>query len=212
MLNLSKIEYGHEITREAEAMRQHQAHGGKNIATICLTNGLKFTRSSIPAGPPGVSPKHSEAAAWEALNASGALAGNMRISWVYTERYPCGHNPGMRNCYGLLEGILKSHGAAGLDTPVYFTYEYPDDSHMWFTMLLCQLGYEMYESKPVDERHVILASAPKLIEIGKYMSENNLNAKANDDANSNAAIMEIARDLYSNYRDEAISQLVQRDK
>lgn len=75
MLNLAKIDYSHALADEARAMRQHQAYGGKNIATFCLTNKKKVTMASIPAGPPGVTPKHSERAAWDALVASGELKG-----------------------------------------------------------------------------------------------------------------------------------------
>jgi hypothetical protein len=206
MLNLHKVEYDNAIAKEAAAMRTHQAYGGKNIATICLTNDVKVTEASIPPGAPGVTPKHSEVVAWESLEASGNLAGKIRIKWIYTERYPCGHNAGMRDCYSLLESIMKDHGETGLDTPVYFTYEYPDDSYMFHTLMLCQIGYEVYLDKSEADQREIEKHAPKLIEIGKYILEEKLDFRV-----KTKEITTIARELYAAYRDEATAQLRQND-
>lgn len=202
MLNLSKVDYDSVFAKEVREMRGKSAYGARNLATICLTNDHKVTKESIPPGKKGVTPIHSEANAWGTLKSSTQFTRTMRIKWVYTERYPCGFNPGMRNCYGLLEGVLKDWGDAGLDTPVYFTYEYPDTSHMFLTMAMCYKGYSIYQTKNEEEKHIIQAATPGLIQIGQYLHENDLNPFVKQ-----KEVTEIATSLYGCYRDEAFSAL-----
>jgi hypothetical protein len=207
MLNVLQVDYGSQYAHGARTMRRTRSQQGKNVATICLTNGREFTRPSIPPGPPGVTPQHSEQAVWEAVWFSGELSRNNRIVWVYTERYPCGFNPGMRNCYGFLEGILTTYGAHGIDTPVYYTYEYPDTSHMLFTLRWCLAFYEeCLKQSPADQQE-ICNIAPKAITIGSFMHQNGIGSNNASDAGLNF----IALELYSIFRDEAIAELINSD-
>ncbi len=115
---------GNAFSWQAVALRASSPHGLKNIASIKLTGKDLVTASSIPPGPKGVTPKHSEQVVWEAV-AGEVTSGARQIEWVYTEREPCGRGPGMKNCAQFLTGLLARYGVAGNATPVYYSFNYP---------------------------------------------------------------------------------------
>lgn len=122
---LAHVPYtGNERSWQAVAMRAASPQGLKNIASIKVTGRDLATASSIPPGPKGVTPKHSEQVVWEMV-APDVMSGKSRIEWVYTEREPCGKGPGMKNCALFLDGLLRQYGAAGDKTPVYYSFNYP---------------------------------------------------------------------------------------
>jgi hypothetical protein len=122
---LAHVPYtGNERSWQAVAMRAASPQGLKNIASIKVTGRDLATASSIPPGPKGVTPKHSEQVAWEMV-APYVIGGAARIEWVYTEREPCGKGPGMKNCAQFLDGLLRQYGVAGDHTPVYYSFNYP---------------------------------------------------------------------------------------
>lgn len=122
---LTHVNYtGNGYSWQAVAMRAANPQGLKNIASIKLTGMDMVTASSIPPGPKGVTPKHSEQVVWEAVQGE-CTKGGRKVEWVYTEREPCGRGQGMKNCASFLDGLLRKHGAQGDQTPVYYSFNYP---------------------------------------------------------------------------------------
>lgn len=122
---LEKVNYkGTAAAAQAVAYRAARPQGLKNIATIKVQGLDAITASSVPPGAKGVTPRHSEQVVWEAVQ--GQVTAGRKIEWLYTEREPCGVAPGMRNCAAFVDGLLEKHGVAGGDTPVYYSFEYPD--------------------------------------------------------------------------------------
>ena len=81
---------------------------GKNCAAVCYHGGnIVRAAWSNPAEH-----KHSEKVLLDLIDDVSTIV------WIYTERMPCGHGPGLANCRSLLNKNLKD------DTPVYFTAPY----------------------------------------------------------------------------------------
>lgn len=86
---------------------------GKNVASLKLSTGAVLTEWSDPGQN-----KHSEAVLL------AKVSDLKQIEWLYTERMPCGHGPGLKDCRGLLNANL------GSAVPVYFTAPYYEgDDH-----------------------------------------------------------------------------------
>jgi hypothetical protein len=89
------------------------------------------TKESIPPGKKGVTPNHSEQVCCEAIKADVEDPRKQaKIQWIYTEREPCGQAQGQRNCRQFLHGLLNTHGAQGGNTPVYYSFNYLDNSEL----------------------------------------------------------------------------------
>jgi Xanthomonas XOO_2897-like deaminase len=122
---------GNEYSASAVALRAAESQGLKNVATIKVTTRDAITKESIPPGKKGVTPKHSEQVCWEAVKPDVENVGNpAKIQWLYTEREPCGQAQGQRNCRHFLDGLLNLHGAHGAFTPVYYSFNYPDNREL----------------------------------------------------------------------------------
>lgn len=130
---LEKVAYTSEHARWAvsfrrEARRVHMPVGGKNVCSVGVQpcdGGVEtvFTFVSEPPGTKDVPSAHSEMVGLRALR--WQFEQGARLTWLYTERQPCGSAVGHANCTSKLEEALQQFGAYGPDTPVYFTFDYP---------------------------------------------------------------------------------------
>lgn len=131
-MKIEKVAYNSEPARYAVAFRQEARRvnvpvGGKNVCTVGFwaphSGNQQFTFVSEPPGVKDVPTAHSEMVGLRALRWELERGG--RITWLYTERQPCGSASGHANCTTKLEAALEQFGANGKDTPVYFTFDYP---------------------------------------------------------------------------------------
>lgn len=131
-MKIEKVAYNSEAAKYAVAFRQEARRvgipvAGKNLCTVGFwgpsTGNAQFTFVSEPPGTKDVPTAHSEMVGLRALKWELDRGG--RITWLYTERQPCGSASGHANCTSKLDGALETYGANGRDTPVYFSFDYP---------------------------------------------------------------------------------------
>lgn len=141
-LKLTRIPWGTgngaQVAEARGGTLKGSAQKGRNLASICMSGPIAalhnkiFTASSVPAGKGVAHPMHSERAVWalvETVMEDVPLQkmGQVKIQWLYTEREPCGVRPGHQNCTAFLTKLLKQYGASGLATPIYYSFDYPDN-------------------------------------------------------------------------------------
>jgi len=109
---------------------KHSRVGGRNVATILIwkedtNNSLIVTLSSeSDCNQPGIKTRHSEKVVVDAVK-TYLEKFDFKIKWIYTEREPCNTSV---NCQKFLAGILEKYGEKKLDTEIYYSLDYPNDS------------------------------------------------------------------------------------
>jgi hypothetical protein len=134
MLNEQQVDYFDDITIFAREYRRiHREYevfgelGARNVAVFVYEDGYGKKRYMTQMSESGEGigyVKHSEEVLMECYEAE--VGSNGKILWVYTELRCCGSGRGMKQCRYKIEPFLKEYGKNREDTPVYYSFCYPE--------------------------------------------------------------------------------------
>ena len=182
-LNLQYVDYdsnnyGAMVCRQVrkEQAKKNSPIAGRNLAVLCFTGTWFIGEAVIIASSFPDEQKHSEVKTMEGL--SQVLDSENKfalIQWLYTERAPCGSGPGMANCEAYLEIVFKKYyknylklgsGAVrvkdGVDTPVFYSYQYPSSGKEEIKEQL-----DLLESMGIKDEPDCITLKEYLLELGK---------------------------------------------